>query len=103
MIARHSVEEEKIIEIALKSGAEDFNEEPEGYEIITEPSTFEAVLKNIETANIHTETAGITCLPELMSPIPSDAVESIQKLIDKLEDHDDVKDIYTNAEFPHEG
>jgi len=102
MIARDSVDEENIMEIALEAGAEDFHAEPEGYEIITEPNVFEDVFKKIEAANVLTETAGITCLPELMSPVPHEAMESIQKLIDTLEDHDDVKDIYTNAEFQDE-
>ncbi len=102
MIARDSVEEEKVMEIALEAGAEDFNAEPEGYEVITETNAFEDVLKQINAANISTETAGITCLPELMSPVPPEAAESIQKLIETLEDHDDVKDIYSNAEFPNE-
>ena len=99
MIARDSADEEKVMEIALEAGAEDFNSELEGYEIITEPNAFEGVLKQIEDANIPTETAGITFLPELLSPVPANAVESIQKLMDTLEDHDDVKDVYSNAEF----
>jgi len=44
----------------------------------------------------------VTCLPNLMAPVPAEAADSIQKLIDTLEDHDDVKDIYSNAEFPDE-
>ena len=102
MIARDTVDEEKVMEVALESGAEDFNAEEEGYEILTDPSEFETVLKAVESAGIATETAMVTCLPELMAPVPPEAADSIQKLIDTLEDHDDVKDIYSNAEFPDE-
>lgn len=102
MIARETVDEEKVMEVALESGAEDFNAEEEGYEILTDPSEFETVLKAVESAGINTETAMVTCLPELMAPVPPEAAESIQKLIDTLDDHDDVKDIYSNAEFPDE-
>jgi len=97
MIARETADEEKVMEVALESGAEDFNAEEEGYEILTEPGEFEAVLKAVESAGISTETAMVTCLPNLMAPVPAEAADSIQKLIDTLEDHDDVKDIYSNA------
>jgi YebC/PmpR family DNA-binding regulatory protein len=102
MIARDTADEEKVMEVALEAGAEDFNAEEEGYEILTEPAQFEEVLKAVESAGIATETAMVTCLPVLMAPVPAEAAESIQKLIDTLEDHDDVKDIYSNAEFPDE-
>jgi len=47
MIARETADEEKVMEVALESGAEDFNAEEEGYEILTEPGEFEAVLKAV--------------------------------------------------------
>ncbi len=99
MIAREAAAEEKVMEIALEAGAEDFSADPEGYEIITEPTQFEPVLKAIETAAIPTESAMLTCLAELMIPVPVNANASIQKLMETLEDHDDVRDLYSNAEF----
>ena len=100
MIARSDAEEERVMEIALGAGAEDFLSDPEGYEIITDSNLFEEVLNKIESASIPTVSAGVTCLAELTTPVDTASVETIQKLVDKLEDHDDVTNLYTNADFP---
>ncbi|MGA0409113.1 MAG: YebC/PmpR family DNA-binding transcriptional regulator, partial [Limisphaerales bacterium] len=85
---------------ALEAGAEDFLADPEGYEIITDPNQFETVLQTIEGAAIPTMSATVTFLPELLSPVSVDSVPAIQKLIDMLDDHDDVTNLHTNVEFP---
>lgn len=100
MIARSDAEEERVMEIALEAGAEDFLSDPEGYEIITDPNLFEEVLNKMEAASIPTLSAGVTCLAELTTPVDPASIETIQKLVDKLEDHDDVTNLYTNADFP---
>jgi len=100
MIARDEASEEKVMELALEAGAEDFLADPEGYEIITDPNQFETVLQTIEGAAIPTMSATVTFLPELLSPVSVDSVPAIQKLIDMLDDHDDVTNLHTNVEFP---
>jgi len=100
MIARDEASEEKVMELALEAGAEDFLADPEGYEIITDPNQFETVLQTIEGAAIPTMSATVTFLPELLSPVSVDSAPAIQKLIDMLDDHDDVTNLHTNVEFP---
>ena len=89
------------MELALEAGAEDFKAEPEGYEILTDPAHFEAVHKQLEAKGIKYASAEVTSLPELSVPLAdAAAVAAVTKLIDALEDHDDVKEVYSNAEFP---
>jgi len=100
MIARDAANEDELMELALEAGAEDFKAEDEGYEVLTAPEDFEAVHQAIETKEIAMETAEITQLPEMTAPVSSEAeMEKVQKLVDRLEDHDDVQGVYTNAEM----
>jgi YebC/PmpR family DNA-binding regulatory protein len=103
IISREAANEDQVMEVALEAGAEDFKAEPQGYEIITDPAHFEAVHKQVEAKGIKTEVAGVTELPTIMVPLPNEqAVTAVNKLIDALEDHDDVKEVYSNAELPDE-
>jgi len=100
MIARDAANEDELMELALEAGAEDFKAEDEGYEVLTAPEDFEAVHQAIETQEIAMETAEITQLPEMTVPVSSEAeLEKVHKLVDRLEDHDDVQSVYTNAEM----
>src|ERR1017187_9224607 len=104
IIPREAADEDKVMEVALEAGAEDFKAEPQGYEIITDPAHFEAVPKQLEAKGIKPAVAGVTALPTVTVPLTDDrAVAAVNKLIDALEDHDDVKEVYSNAEFPDEG
>ncbi len=100
IVSRDNAEEDPLMEAALEAGAEDFKSEPEGYEILTEPAQFEAVHKQIEAKGIKPAAAEITSLPTLTVPVPdAAAAAAVNRLIEALEDHDDVKEVYTNAEF----
>jgi YebC/PmpR family DNA-binding regulatory protein len=100
IVARETAPEDRLMELALDAGAEDFKTEPEGYEIITDAARFEAVHKLIEDKGIKCEGAQVTELPELTVPLAGPAAAAVAKLIEELEDHDDVKEVYANAEFP---
>ena len=100
IVPRQAASEDQLMELAIEAGAEDFKAEPEGYEILTEPAQFETVHKTIEGKGIKSEAAEITALPTVTVPLPDPAATSaVNKLIDALEDHDDVKEVYSNAEF----
>lgn len=101
IIPRDAANEDELMGLALEAGAEDFAAEPEGYEIITDPAHFEAVHKQIDAKRIKCDAAQVTFLPIITVPLSDPAaVAAVSRLIDALEDHDDVKDVYTNAEFP---
>jgi YebC/PmpR family DNA-binding regulatory protein len=102
VISREAAEEDKLMEVALEAGAEDFKAEAEGYEILTDPANFEAIHKQVEAKGIRSDVAQITSLPRLMVPVSEAAAAGVSKLIEALEEHEDVKEVYTNAEFPSE-
>jgi len=99
IVPREAADEDQLMEVALEAGAEDFKAEPEGYEILTEPGRFEAVHKQIESKGIKPEGAEVTELPTVIVPVQDEAVASVNRLIDALEDHEDVKEVYSNADF----
>ncbi|MGB7749214.1 MAG: YebC/PmpR family DNA-binding transcriptional regulator [Verrucomicrobiia bacterium] len=101
IVSREAAGEDQLMELALEAGAEDFKAEPQGYEILTEPGNFEAVHKQIETKGIKCEAAEITSLPTLTLSLTGEtASTAVNKLIEALEEHDDVKEVHSNAEFP---
>jgi YebC/PmpR family DNA-binding regulatory protein len=101
IVSRDAADEDQLMEVALEAGAEDFKAEPQGYEIITAPAQFEAVHKQVEAKGIKADMAVVTELPNVTVPLPSEqALAAVNRLIEALEDHDDVKDVYSNAESP---
>jgi YebC/PmpR family DNA-binding regulatory protein len=97
IVPRQATDEDTVMEVALEAGAEDFKAEPEGYEILTDPASFEAVHKAIEAKGIKPEAASVTYLPTMTAP----GTDAVSRLLELLEDHDDVKEVYSNAEFPN--
>lgn len=101
IVSKENASEDKLMELALDAGAEDFKTDAEGFEILTGPVNFEAVHKKIEGAGIKCEAAEITSLPAITVPLNGEAaVTAANKLIEELEDHDDIKEVFSNAEFP---
>jgi YebC/PmpR family DNA-binding regulatory protein len=100
IVPREAASEDVLMEVALEAGAEDFKSDQQGYEILTDPAHFEAVHKQIEARGIKPAVAEITELATVLVPLPDEAAAApITRLIDALEDHDDVKEVYSNAEF----
>jgi YebC/PmpR family DNA-binding regulatory protein len=103
IISREAADEDALMELALEVGAEDFKADENGYEILTAPGEFEAIHKKIEAKGIRCEAAGVTSLPTIIVPLAdANAPAAVNKLVDALEEHDDVKEVFSNAEFPAE-
>jgi YebC/PmpR family DNA-binding regulatory protein len=100
IVSREAANEDQLMEIALEAGAEDFKADEQGYEILTEPGKFEAVHKQIEAKGIKPAMAEINSLPTITVPLNAEQVVAVNKLIEALEENDDVKDVYSNGEFP---
>lgn len=100
VISRDAALEDQVMEVALEAGAEDFRAEPQGYEILTEPAQFETVHRQLESKGIKCAAAEVTWLPTITVPLEEEkATTAVNKLIETLEEHDDVKDVHSNAEF----
>lgn len=101
VVPRDGATEDQLMELALEAGAEDFKADAEGYEILTEPGNFEAVHRQIEAKGIKPAVAEVTEVPSVNVLLQGEAtVSAVNRLIDALEDHDDVKEVYSNADFP---
>ena len=84
---------------ALEAGAEDFSEEEDSYEVITSPEDFSAVREALETAGVPMVEAVVTMIPQnYVSVTAEDDVKKIQRILDLLDEDDDVEAVYTNWE-----
>jgi YebC/PmpR family DNA-binding regulatory protein len=101
-VEKSGVEEEQLMEVALEAGAEDVREEEDSFEIITEPDDFETVKEALEAAKIPFSDAEVTMLPQNMSALEGKDAERMLKLMDAMDDCDDVQKVYTNADIPDE-
>lgn len=100
IIPREGFSEDQVMEAALEAGAEDFQAHEHGYEVLTDPASFEAVHKQLEAKGFKFDVAEVTSLPSITVPVAdSSAAAAVNKLVEALEEHDDVKEVYTNADF----
>ncbi|WP_321365672.1 YebC/PmpR family DNA-binding transcriptional regulator [uncultured Desulfuromusa sp.] len=93
---------ETIFEVALEAGAEDVKEEDGIIEVITDPTEFEAVQIDLEKHELKYESAEVTMIPQNSTPIEGKQAESLMKMIDVLEDNDDVQNVYANFDISDE-
>ena len=93
-----NLSEDELMLLAIDNGAEDFNVEEECYEIITEPSDFTQVREALEAEGIEFVEAEVQMIPTTYVALDEKASERMQRLIDNLEDLDDVMDVYHNWE-----
>ncbi|MHA7601798.1 YebC/PmpR family DNA-binding transcriptional regulator [Alicycliphilus sp. T452] len=92
--------EDKVMEVALDAGAEDVITDDDGaIEVLTAPGDFEAVKNALEAAGLKAEVAEVTMRPENTVALEGDDAARMQKLLDVIEDLDDVQEVYHNAEL----
>ncbi|AMV14024.1 TPA: YebC/PmpR family DNA-binding transcriptional regulator [Legionella pneumophila] len=91
--------EDKVMEIAIDAGASDVAVEDSQIEIITPVEAYHTVLNALQDAGLEVEQSHLTMRAQTLVPISDETAESLIKLIDMLEDLDDVQEVYSNAEF----
>ncbi len=91
-----------LFEIALEAGAEDVKDEGDGYEIITEPGTFIEVREALAAQGLQWQSAEITMIPQTTAQLEGKQAEQMLKMMDKLEDNDDVQNVYSNFDISEE-
>ncbi len=95
-----AVEEDNLLELALDAGAEDVRNVGEVYEVITTPTAYLTVKESIESAKIPVEAGEITYVPSNTISLDTEQAQKLLRLIDALEDNDDVQNVSHNAEIP---
>ncbi len=94
--------EERIMEIVLEAGADDVAESGGAWEITCRPADLHAVRDAMVAAGLEPDSAEVTMLPASTVPCDAEAAGKVMRLIEALEDHDDVQKVYHNAEIPEE-
>lgn len=93
---------ERLMEIALDNGADDVTESSDRYEITCSTDVYSAVVEAIEAQNIEIDAKQVTRVPSSTVDVDSETAISVMKLLEKLEDHDDVQSVATNVNFTEE-
>jgi YebC/PmpR family DNA-binding regulatory protein len=104
LVEKTKIDEDTLMSVALEAGAEDMRNDPkeDNYEIITAPEDISKVKNSIEASGITVSLAEITMLPRSYVVLDENSAEQMMRLVELLEDHDDVQNVYTNFDVPDE-
>ncbi len=102
IIEHDKVEEDKLFDLALEAGAEDVKQSPSSFEVITAPTEFEAVKAALVTAEIPSSFAEVTFLPQNQIQLDEKAAEQALKLVEIMDDHDDIQKVHANFDISDE-
>lgn len=100
IIEKADLDEDEVMMMALDAGAEDFVAEEEVFIVTTSPEDFGTVREALEAEGLEFLEAGVKMIPDTYTSINEDDAKKFQKMLDLLEDDDDVQEVYHNAEFP---
>ena len=96
VIDKDGADEETLMTAAIDAGADDFREEADSWEVVTPPEAFEAVLAAVRQAGVEPLSARLALLPQSYVKVEGPAARQILKLMEVLEDHDDVQHVWSN-------
>ncbi len=103
IISKEKTDEDTLMEVALDAGAEDLKVEEEYFEVLAPLTEFDHVSQALSQAGIEADNAELAYLPENLTPITSaDDAKQVMRLIDALDDLDDVQNVFHNADIPAE-
>ncbi|KEI44752.1 YebC/PmpR family DNA-binding transcriptional regulator [Saccharopolyspora rectivirgula] len=102
LLPKNGLSEDDVLAAVLEAGAEEVNDLGESYEILTDPSDLVEVRKALQAAGIEYDSAETNFLPSVSVPLDADAARKVFKLIDMLEDLDDVQNVYANFDVSDE-
>ncbi len=100
VIEKEDKDEDELMMIALDAGAEDFASEEEVFVVTTAPEEFGTVREALEAQGIEFLEASVKMIPDTYTAIDEADAKKFQKMLDLLDDDDDVQEVYHNAEFP---
>jgi len=99
VVEKSSVDEDKLLEIALGSGADDMRDDGSNFEILTAPESFDAVRSALESENVPTEAAEISMMPQNYVKLEGKHAQTMIKLMEALEEHEDVQNVWANFDI----
>jgi transcriptional/translational regulatory protein YebC/TACO1 len=102
LVDREGVDEDELVELALAGGAEDISEDGDQWQVTTEPGDFMAVRRALEEGGVGYASAELTMVPKSTVEVSEKEARQMLRLIDELEDNDDVQDVYANFDISEE-
>jgi YebC/PmpR family DNA-binding regulatory protein len=99
-VEKAGVDEERLIEVALEAGADDVADDGDAFTVTTPPDAFEAVKEALDTAKIATTSASLSMVPSTTLSLTGSQAEQTLKMVEELEDHDDVQEVASNFDIP---
>ncbi len=99
-LEKNGLTEDDVLTAVLEAGAEDVNDLGDSFEVICEPGDLVAVRTALQDAGIDYESAEASFQPSVSVPVDLDGARKVLRLVDALEDSDDVQDVYTNVDIP---
>ncbi len=100
LVEKEGITEEALMDLALEAGAEDVIEEDDDFQVITAPEDFDAVREQLEAAGIKLIEAEVTMIPQNTVEVTEEkSAKALLKLLELLEDHDDVQKVHANCEI----
>ncbi|MFA5890943.1 MAG: YebC/PmpR family DNA-binding transcriptional regulator [Actinomycetota bacterium] len=100
LVEKQKASEDDVMAAALEGGADDVREDGDEWEVVSAPAVFEAVKESLAGAGIEIASAEVTMLPQNTVAVDGTEARSVLKLIDALEDHDDVQQVFGNFDIP---
>lgn len=102
MVPKSEQSEDELLEVVLEAGAEEINDFGESWQIVSEATDFVAVRTALQEAGVDYDSAEASFLPSMQVPLDVDGARKMLRVIDALEDSDDVQDVYANGDIPDE-
>lgn len=102
LVDKSKIEEDELMSIVLDAGAEDLTLEGDAYQITCDPKDFEAVKEALAVKNIKTESEELSMIPSSYIKLQGEEADQLLNLIEALDDHDDVQNVYANFDIPDE-
>src|SRR5260370_23514604 len=96
VVEKNGVTEDDVVAAVLEAGAEEVNDLGESFEVVSEPTDLVAVRRALQQAGIDYESAEAAFLPSVEVPLDEDQAKRVFRLIEAIEDSDDVQDVYAN-------
>ncbi|SDE23006.1 YebC/PmpR family DNA-binding transcriptional regulator [Auraticoccus monumenti] len=94
--------EDDLLEATLEAGPEEVSDLGEVFEVITDPADLVAVRTSVQEAGLDYESAEVSFVPDFTQQVDAEVAEKVERIVDALEDSDDVQDVYTNVDVPEE-
>ena len=99
VVEKAKADEEKLLSIALEAGADDMADEGDNWEVLSDPATFEAVRDAVKASGVEPASAQVAMLPQNYVKLTGTPANQMIKLMDALDDHEDVKQVWSNFDI----